>query len=350
MLTESDESAKDKDIPEGRAKGGKRRAEKLSEEERKAIGRKGAQARWDSNADLPFAVCSSENRPLRLAGAELDAYVLEDGTRVISMAGLLRAFKRHPRAATRSQTLPPMLQSATLEPFITDELLESCKTIQFRVPSGIRATGYRAEALPQICEVYLKARDAGALSSNQKVIAVQAEVLLRAFATVGIIALVDEATGFQEYRSRTALADILEAFVAKELQPWVRTFPSEFYTQIFRLRKLEQGAGVKRPQWFGTITNDIVYQRLAPGVLDELKRVTVRDEAGRPKHRYFQRLTQNVGYPQLREHLGAVVAMMRMSKDWHSFMDRLDEFYPKLGSTLKLPLDYRREDDTGEGL
>ncbi len=350
MLTDQDDNDKNKDKLEGRAKGGRRRAEKLSEEERREIGRKGARARWDNNADLPFAVCSSENRPLRIAGAELDAYVLEDGTRVISMAGMLRAFKRHPRAATRSQMLPPMLQSATLEPFITNELMEACKTIQFRVPSGIRATGYRAEALPLICEVYLKARDAGALSSNQKDVAVQADILLRAFATIGIIALVDEATGFQEYRSRTALADILEAFVTKELQPWVKTFPSEFYTQLFRLRKLEQGTGVKRPQFFGILTNDIVYQRLAPGVLDELKRVTVRDQDGRPKHRYFQRLTQNVGYPQLREHLGAVVAMMRMSNDWNSFMDRLDEFYPKLGSTFKLPLDYRREDDTGEGL
>jgi hypothetical protein len=46
---------------------------------------------------------------------------------------------------------------------------------------------------------------------------------------------------------------------------------------------------------------------LRPGVLDELKRVTPRDDKGRLKHTYFQRLTENVGYPKLREHLGSVV-------------------------------------------
>jgi hypothetical protein len=69
---------------------------------------------------------------------------------------------------------------------------------------------------------------------------------------------------------------------------------------------------IKRPQYFGHLTNDIVYNRLAPGVLDELQRVTPKDEKGRRKHRYFQRLTQNVGYPKLREHLGSVVTLMKL--------------------------------------
>ena len=61
---------------------------------------------------------------------------------------------------------------------------------------------------------------------------------------------------------------ILEAFVAKELQPWVKTFPAEYYAQLFRLRGLDYSpSSVKRPQYFGTLTNDIIWKRLAPGVL-----------------------------------------------------------------------------------
>jgi hypothetical protein len=39
--------------------------------------------------------------------------------------------------------------------------------------------------------------------------------LLRGFARVGIIALVDEATGFQRDRTKDALSKILEAYIAK---------------------------------------------------------------------------------------------------------------------------------------
>ena len=48
---------------------------------------------------------------------------------------------------------------------------------------------------------------------------------MRGLARVGIIALVDEATGFQRIREERALATILEKFIAKEIQPWAMTFP-----------------------------------------------------------------------------------------------------------------------------
>jgi hypothetical protein len=87
------------------------------------------------------------------------------------------------------------------------------------------------------------------------------------------------------------------------------------------LRGLENPTtSVKRPQYFGVLTNDIVYKRLAPGVLDELKRVTPKNDAVRPKNKFFQRLTNNIGYPKLREHLGAVVSIMKLSGDWVSFL------------------------------
>lgn len=326
----------------GRARGGIARANQLSPEERQTIARKAAAARWDDS--LTEAVSGSADRPLRIGEVEIECYVLDDGTRVVTQASFLRALGRHPKANTRREggdtPVPPILQSKALSSFLTPEILEKARPITFRPPAGGRAYGYNAELLPVVCEVYLKARDGGLLDRQQEHVAKQAEILIRGLAHVGIIALVDEATGYQEVRARDALAKILEAFIDKELQPWVRTFPGDFYRELFRLRGLDYpNETVKRPQYFGKLTNEIVYKRLAPGVLEELKRVTPRNDQGRPKHKYFQHLTSNIGYPKLREHLGSVVTLMKLSKDWQDFIMKLDQIHPRVGEQAALPFD-----------
>jgi len=342
--------------PAAKARGGIARARRLRPEQRSEIAKRAASARWSK--DLSEAICGSPDQPLRIGDVEIECYVLSDGTRVLTQASFLEALGRHRKANVRreggEEQLPAILQGKALYEFLTPEILEKGRPITFRLPSGGRASGYNAELLPVICELYLKARDKGGLPKNQEHVARQAEILVRGLAHVGIIALVDEATGYQEVRARDALSRILEAFIAKELQPWVRTFPDDFYRELFRLRGLDYPtATVQRPQYFGHLTNDIVYRRLAPGVLKELKSVTVRTDDGRPKHRYFQRLTTNVGYPKLREHLGSVVTLMKLSGDWRDFSLKLDRIHPRIGDTIPLPFDedYVSEPlDSGRGL
>lgn len=110
---------------------------------------------------------------------------------------------------------------------------------------------------------------------------------------------------------------------------------------------------VQRPRYFGILTNDIIYDRLAPGVLEELNKVNPKDElTGRRRHKNFQWLTNNAGYPKLREHLGAVIATMRMSADWHDFKAKLDKYYPPQGKQTQLSFEYAKEQagDSGKGL
>jgi len=234
-----------------------------------------------------------------------------------------------------------LLQAKAIKPFLPEGIAERVRPIAFRLPSGGRASGYNAELLPEICEIYLAAREARALPPNQRHIAQAAEMLVRGLARVGIIALVDEATGYQEVRTKNALEKILAEFVDKELRPYIKTFPADFYKEIFRLRGLDYSTDtVARPQYFGNITNDIVYRRLAPGVLEELKRVQEVGPTGAKKHKLFQRLTQNVGYPKLREHLGSVVTLMKLSDGWDEFKARLDVFHPRTeGNQAILPID-----------
>ncbi len=323
----------------GRARGGRARAKKLSPQERSAISRRAARTRWDEPDKV--AVCGSSDKPLRVGDAELSCYVLDDGTRVLTQASFLQALGRHPRANTRSLSgVPPILQGQAIAPFIPREVMEKAAPITFRLPNGGRASGYNAELLPAVCEIYLAARENRALPYQQMHVAQQAEILVRGLARVGIIALVDEATGYQEMRQRDALARILEEFVAKELQAWVKTFPPEFYEEMFRLRGLDyKKDGVKRPQYFGTLTNDVVYDRLAPGVREELKRKVPRNESGRPAARLHQQLTADTGHPKLREHLASVVSIMKLSESWDDFKGKLDRIHPKFGKTIPLDLD-----------
>src|SRR5690348_7092655 len=87
----------------GKARGGIARAERLSPEERREIAKKAAAARWDESVSQ--AVCGSPDRPLRIGDQEIQCYVLEDGTRVLSQANFLEALGRHPKANVRKEGL-----------------------------------------------------------------------------------------------------------------------------------------------------------------------------------------------------------------------------------------------------
>ncbi len=187
-------------------------------------------------------IAGSPDGPLRIAGFEIPCYVLEDETRVLSQGGFLQSLgrSRTPKAGTGAgvDKLPSFLAPKNLKPFIANELSMSTNSIVFRAPGcGDITYGYRAEVLPLVCEVYLAAREEGVLYASQLHIAERAELLMRGFARVGIVALVDEAPGYDKIRSKNALIKILEEFIAEELQPYTRTFPYPFYEKICKLRE-----------------------------------------------------------------------------------------------------------------
>ena len=221
--------------------------------------------------------------------------------------------------------------------------------VYYRTKTGGKGAGYDARLLPKVAEVYLSFRDEalktkGEVPRRYENMIMAADILMRGLADVGIVALVDEATGYQRDRARDALSKILEEFIAKELRPWVHTFPDEFYAQLFRLKGLEYPvATVKKPQYFGHLTNDIIYARLAPGVLKELKETTPRDSKGRYKYQLHRRLTEDLGHPKLREHLAAVIPLMKISTNYDQFHQYLDKTHPKYNTNLKLPLDIEED-------
>jgi hypothetical protein len=226
-----------------------------------------------------------------------------------------------------------------VSPFMSEDLRAVISSpIIFRVGGNI-AYGYEATILADICEAVIAADQAGELQKQQKHIAQQCRILLRGFSNVGIVALVDEATGFVRDNAQRELAKILEAFVAKELQKWLPTFDLEFYELICDLRHEPLSRVKARPPYFGNLTNDLVYERLAPGVLRVLREKNPVLENGRRKHKHHQHLTRDIGHPKLKEHLASVTTAMKMAKaqglDWETFMKFLDMTLPK---QLPMPL------------
>ena len=313
--------------------GGKARASKLTPRRRAEIAREAAEARWAKQGGAAIvAHYGAPERPLRIGPVEIPCYVLSDGTRVLAQRGLQSGIGMSEGGGQggerRIASFMARLNDKSID--VRGLVARANSPIRFAPPhGGPPAFGYEATILPDICAVIIEADQTGKLDKRLKKLAERAAILQHGFATVGIIALVDEATGYQDERARDALAKILEAFVTKELRQWIKSFPTDFYRELFRLRKLPYDGSVKRPQYIGHLTNDLVYARLAPGVLVELKRITPRDEKGRLKHHLHRRLTQDVGHPKLLQHLASLTTLMRACDTWKQFKNLLNRSLPK---------------------
>ena len=288
-------------------------------------------------------IAGAPDKPLTIGNIEIQCYVLEDEQRVLSQRGLFGGIgvsRGSIRSGGRNMAISGMPRA--IIPFLSKDLTAAVNSpIEFQPPGGGRtAYGYPAPVLVGLCEAVLKARDSGSIDRRRSIVQ-RCDMLLRGLATVGIIALVDEATGYQRIRSERALAEILEKFIAKELQEWTKTFPYEFYEQIFRLKRWQGPEGSTRPSVIGHYTNDIVYARLAPGVLQQLRHLNPTvPETGRRQHKHHQWFTAETGNPKLREHLIGVIALMRSSASWEEFMYRLQLSYPAINETLLFPLPF----------
>jgi P63C domain len=336
----------------GGLKGGKARADALTAEERREIAREAARARWSKEKPgfrpegIPQATYGSPDRPLRIGTMEIPCYVLEDGRRVVVQSGMIRALGMSHGGSGNSggDRLAKFVAGKLINPYISNELIDRTqRPMLFKTPSGAVAYGYEATVLANICDAVLEARKAGVLQLQQRHIAARCEILLRGFARVGIIALIDEATGYQEIRPQDALEAYLALLIRKELAVWVKKFPDEFYENIYKLKGwIWPGMQRNRFSIVAHYTRDLVYERLAPGLLEELERKSPKDEKGQRKNKLHDWLTEDVGNPLLAQHLHALVMFQRSALvngyGWTRYVKMVDQVLPKRGANLELPL------------
>jgi hypothetical protein len=322
----------------GKAKGGYARAHTLTAERRREIAQKAAQARH--HPPLPTATHKGE---LKIGSLIIPCFVLDDGRRVISGRGITAAIGMK----GRGQGIARIAGHRMLEGLQNNKLVLAIQDpIKFAGGSpkvGVPSDGFEATVLQDLCEAILQARDSAILKTEQEKRYGQfADMLMRAFARVGIIALVDEATGYQGIRPKDALQAYLELIVRKELAAWAKKFPDEFYENIYKLKGWPwPGMQKNRFSVVAHYTRDLVYERIAPGLLFELESRSPRDEKGNRHHRLHQYLTEDVGDPLLAQHLHSLVMFQRLAISngygWNRFVKMVDRVLPKRGATLDLP-------------
>lgn len=278
---------------------------------------------------------------LDLNGLIIPCYILEDGTRVLSSRGMQDALILVNEGDRTSGQLTKFLAQKTLKPFIyrTDDIGKFDPLICYKGKSKIN--GYEATTLVDICDGMLEARKHIHLSPRQQIVADQCEILIRSFAKVGIISLVDEATGYQYDREKDALQKIFSIFISRELQKWQKNFPDTFYYEIFRLNKWDYTVnGInKRPGVIGRWTNELIYNQLPKGILNELKKVTPKSKAGNYTSRFFQSLTPDVGHPALNAQMYKVIGIMNISNNWNEFKANFNKMIDRNNGQLEINFD-----------
>jgi len=331
-------------------KGGEARKAKLPAARRSDIAKKAAEARW--NADLPEADFEGD---FEIGGRIVSSAVLRDQRRVITQATFLRALgrSRSPKAGTgvlsTADNLPFFLQANVLQPFVDESVLAAAKPIFYRTRSGSKGVGYDGTLIRHVADVYTRFRDhlltdkGGVPPRYQKMIAA-AEAIKAALTDVGITALIDEATGYQDVRNRLALQEIFDAVLRKELAAWAKRFPDEFYKQIFRLRGWAwRGRNINPPQAVAGYTNNFIYDRLAPGLRKELESRMPKSDSGNRKGRLHQLFSDDIGHPMLAQHVHMVTMFMKAAGSWDEFVRNLDKVAPRLGDNYELALDSDQE-------
>lgn len=298
----------------------------MSTEELSEANRQAALARWNKvdEKEIRWAVAQGD---LEFRDHIIPCAVLDNGARVLTQQGVLLALGRA-RAAKGGEGaskggLPAILRPRNLAPFIDDQLQLTSEPIVFRPlvaghSKGI-AYGLRAETIPLICRVYVDAENEGVLTPRQIHVAQAARSLLVALENVAMIALVDEATGFQVLRPHNELQRILEAYVLPEHRPWVKTVPVDFTKELYRLWGWDLSETMRGPRYAGKLIRKYIYEQLPQGVLSTLDERNPAGSGWQRRRKHHQFLTEEMGLEHFKAQLSGVMALMRASIDKREF-------------------------------
>ncbi|WP_288861282.1 P63C domain-containing protein [uncultured Bacteroides sp.] len=287
----------------------------------------------------------SDKTPLRLGNLEIPCYVLDNGVRVFSGRGIQKAIGYDSKSGQWMNSFCKMDGVSSYLCAGDNSISERLsKPIKFKRNnaggSQSTANGYEVTILVDICSAIIDANRAGVF--NNDVIVQNADIIIRSVAKVGIIALVDEATGYQHDRENDELQKILKAYISEELLPWQKRFPDIFYKELFRLNGWDYTVnGIKkRPGIIGKWTNTFVYEELPNGVLEELKKKTPKSESGNRTNRYHQLLTTDIGEPNLEKQINKVITLFQVSDNMKQFCENFRKMKMRQIGQSELPFEF----------
>jgi hypothetical protein len=261
---------------------------------------------------------------LKLGEIEIPCFVLNNKKRVLVQREVIYLLTGNRKGGLDRYTKAEGVKDYMPTKYVDMTHKESA--VLFSVGNTV-AYGYEATDIIDICEGYLQARTAGTLHPSQHELAAKAEMFIRASAKVGIEALIDEATGYQAVRDADELQVKLKAYLAEALNEWTKTFPKEFFGQLFRLEGRRAPVPPKPyPLRFGRYVMRYVYDTMDPDVADWLRENNPKP-AGQKHH--FQWLTKDFGYEKLSRHLMSVLGIMKASTSMESFKENINRAFPE---------------------
>jgi hypothetical protein len=220
------------------------------------------------------------------------------------------------------------LNAENLQPFLPEKFKDkdlTKSTHLFRSASnGRTAQGFEGEDLIDICQMYMRARTDRKLLPNQRNLATQSEIIVFAFAKTGVAGLIDNVTGFEEFRPRFALNRLFERYIEEEARKWVKRFPDKFYQLIFKLNgwPYDEETIKKRPGIVGKWTKEIIYSRFPKPILARLEDKNPIDKTGHRTRKHHQLLT-DIGNEELQEYISNAMFLMEAAPNWRRFMNML---------------------------
>lgn len=241
---------------------------------------------------------------------DLPCYVLDDGQRIFKLSNLTKALrgKEHGKFGN-------YLAASNIQKHLPARIVPLSDEIHDRVPQGVvefthnnkTEKGYNSEDFMDVCIAFIEAGHSEELSDVQKEILVNANRYIMACAKVGITALIDEATGYQNLREDNALQLKLKFFLSDQLRDWEKTFPDELWRQFGRLTNWK-GSINSRPRYWGKLVNELIYECIDEDLAKYLK----ENKPLMSSHtKYHQWLNDNYGVRALTEHIWQIIGMAR---------------------------------------
>ena len=278
---------------------------------------------------------------LEIGESSLPCYVLDTGERVFSLKGVVVGL-----IGTDGGQLAEYIKVKAIKPYLSNELTPAENDV---IPALINfntggdafakyALGLPVEKFMDLCAAYSTAADKEEkLTERQAQIAAKANIFLRACAKIGIIALVDEATGYQYDRAQDALQFKLKLFLEDSMRKWEKTFPDQLWVEFGRLTKW-QGSVNQRPKYWGKLVMELVYGYLDKDVAEWLKKNAPRPIAGQ---NYHQWLSSQYGLKRLVEHIWLLVGMASACHSMNELRQKMAEKFGRIPiqMTMYLPVD-----------
>ena len=287
---------------------------------------------------------------LELGRVNVDCYVSDNELRLISMRGMVKALSGDDHGDTDRIIAAVPIRSYLNFISMADKN-ESKKTTKHSDNADSKAVSFVDLTLPgtttiakcithdgflDICRAYMFAFANDTLKTDkQKRIAVNCSAILAGCAGIGLMALIDEATGYQQHRANDALQIKIQAYILDELRGWEKAFPDELWEEFGRLTNWDKPLQ-HRPKYWEKLVYELIYDALDPDVAEYLK---TNKPNPKYKQNWHQWLSKDFGAKALHIHINQVVGIAKTCDSIIELKEKVAHLFKNKPLQIRVPAD-----------